>query len=82
VLIARLAAQLRCYQPEPADETWSRLRHLGIRRARLITGQTAQLQQMRDLPGVRVARGARRCPAAIQAGDLARGPDRRPRPCR
>jgi transposase len=24
VLIARLAAQLRCYLPEPADETWSR----------------------------------------------------------
>jgi transposase len=49
VLIARLAAQLRCYLPEPADETWTRLRHLGIRRARLITEQTAQLQQMRDL---------------------------------
>jgi transposase len=49
VLIARLAGQLRCYLPEPADETWARLRHLGIRRARLITEQTAQLQQMRDL---------------------------------
>jgi transposase len=49
VLIARLTAQLRCYLPEPAGETWARLRHLGIRRARLIAGQTAQLQQMRDL---------------------------------
>jgi transposase len=29
VLIARLAAQLDCYPPERADETWARLRHLG-----------------------------------------------------
>jgi transposase len=57
VLIARLVGQLRCYLPEPADETWSRLRHLGIRRARLVAEHTAQVQQMRDLlecawPGV------------------------------
>jgi transposase len=26
VLIARLTAQLRCYEPEPVDETWARLR--------------------------------------------------------
>jgi transposase len=49
VLIARLTAQLRCYLPGPADETWGRLRHLGIRRARLVAGQVAQVQQMRDL---------------------------------
>jgi hypothetical protein len=24
--------QLRCYLPEPVDETWGRLRHLGARR--------------------------------------------------
>src|SRR6202007_2858099 len=35
--------------PEPADETWARLRHLGVRRARLIAEHTAQVQQMRDL---------------------------------
>ena len=29
VLIARLTAQLRCYLPEPVDETWGRLRRLG-----------------------------------------------------
>jgi transposase len=57
VLIARLAAQLRCYLPEPADETWGRLRHLGIRRARLVADSVSQVQQMRDLlecvwPGV------------------------------
>ena len=32
VLIARLAAQLRCYEPERTDEVWARLRHLGARR--------------------------------------------------
>jgi transposase len=31
VLIARLTSQLRCYVPEPVDETWARLRHLGTR---------------------------------------------------
>jgi transposase len=49
VLIARLAAQLRCYLPEPVDAAWGRLRHLGVRRARLVTEQVAQVQQMRDL---------------------------------
>jgi transposase len=32
VLIARLTAQLRCYVPEPVDERWGRLRHLGARK--------------------------------------------------
>jgi len=49
VLIARLTAQLRCYVPEPADETWARLRHLGIRREQLLTEAGGQVQQMRDL---------------------------------
>lgn len=49
VLIARLTAQLRCYVPEPADETWARLRHLGIRREQLLTEVGSQVQQMRDL---------------------------------
>ena len=39
VLIARLTAQLRCYLPEPVDETWGRLRHLGSRREQLISRQ-------------------------------------------
>jgi transposase len=30
-------AQLHCYAPERADETWARLRHLGARRERLVT---------------------------------------------
>jgi hypothetical protein len=37
VLIARLTAQLRCCAPEPVDETWGRLRHLGARREQLLT---------------------------------------------
>ena len=49
VLIARLTAQLRCYLPEPVDETWGRLRHLGIRREQLVAEQVAQIQQLRDL---------------------------------
>lgn len=49
VLIARLTAQLRCYVPEPVQETWGRLRHLGARRERLIVEASAQVQQIRDL---------------------------------
>jgi transposase len=47
VLIARLTAQLRCYVPEPVDETWGRLWHLGTRREQLITEAGSQVQQMR-----------------------------------
>ena len=49
VLIARLTAQLICYVPEPVDETWGRLRHLGARREELIGATVAQIQQVRDL---------------------------------
>lgn len=57
MLIARLVAQLHCYVPERADETWARLRQLGARRARLVTEATACVAQLRDLlecawPGV------------------------------
>src|SRR5258706_14006295 len=49
VIIARLTAQLRCYVPEPIDETWGRLRHLGARRAQLLVESGSQVQQMRAL---------------------------------
>jgi hypothetical protein len=49
VLIARLTAQLRCYAPEPVDQTWGRLRHLGARREELVVANVAQVQQVRDL---------------------------------
>jgi transposase len=57
VLIARLVAQLHCYVPERADETWAQLRQLGARRERLVTEATACVAQLRDLlecvwPGV------------------------------
>jgi transposase len=49
VIIARLAAQLRCYVPEPVDERWGRLRHLGARRVQLLAEAGSQVQQMRAL---------------------------------
>jgi len=49
VLIARLTAQLRCYLPEPVDETWGRLRHLGTRREQLLDTHVSCVQQIRDL---------------------------------
>jgi transposase len=49
VIIARLAAQLRCYVPEPVDQTWGRLRHLGARREQLLVEAGSQVQQMRAL---------------------------------
>jgi transposase len=49
VLIARLTAQLRCYVPEPVEETWGRLRHLGARREQLIIEAVSEIQQIRDL---------------------------------
>ena len=49
ILIARLTAQLRCYVPEPVEETWGRLRHLGARRERLIVEAGAEVRQIRDL---------------------------------
>ena len=49
VLIARLTGQLRCYVPEPVDETWGRLRHLGARREQLIVEAVGHIQQIRAL---------------------------------
>jgi transposase len=49
VVIARLVTELRCYLPERADPTWARLRHLGARRAGLVTAAGAARQQVRDL---------------------------------
>jgi transposase len=49
VIIARLVTELRCYLPERPDPTWARLRHLGARRAWLVTAGGAARQQVRDL---------------------------------
>ena len=48
VMIARLAVELHCYIPEELDETWAHLRHLGRRRAQLITSATASAQRIQD----------------------------------
>lgn len=63
IIIARLAAGLRCYVPERTEQAWARLRHLGARRARLTTEATAGVQQLRDIlecvwPGALAASGA------------------------
>ena len=52
VLIARLATELHCYIPEELDEAWAHLRHLGRRRAQLITAATASAQRIRDFLSV------------------------------
>jgi transposase len=52
VMIARLAVELHCYVPEELDETWADLRHLGRRRAQLITQQTASMHRVRDFLSV------------------------------
>jgi transposase len=49
VLIGKLIARLEGYLPERADENWARLRHLGARRARLVTETVACAQQVSDL---------------------------------
>jgi transposase len=49
VIIARLVTELRCYLPERAEPAWARLRHLGARRAGLVTVVGAARQQVRDL---------------------------------
>jgi transposase len=49
VLIARLAAQLRCYLPEQIEPEWALLRHLGRRRARLLATASGCVLQVRDL---------------------------------
>jgi len=51
VLIGKLIARLDCYLPERADADWARLRHLGARRARLVTEATRCRQQIADLLG-------------------------------
>jgi transposase len=51
VLIGRLVVRLECYLPERADADWARLRHLGARRARLVTESTSCRQQIVDLLG-------------------------------
>jgi transposase len=50
--IARLAIELHCYPREELDEAWAELRHLGRRRAQLITAATASVQRVRDLLSV------------------------------
>ena len=76
VLIARLTAQLRCYVPEPVDETWGRLRHLGARREQLIVDDGRPDPADPRPARVRVAGRAGDRPAAVPVQDLGRGDER------
>lgn len=49
VLIARLTLGLHCYRPESIEAEWAMLRHLGARRAGLITEAISCRQQLLDL---------------------------------
>ena len=73
VLIARLTAQLRCYVPEPVDETWGRLRHLGARREQLIVEAGAPGPADAGPARVRLAGRAGDRAAAVPVQDLGRG---------
>jgi transposase len=52
VLIARLARELHCYEPELLEGGWAELRDEGRRRAQLITNATAAEQLLRDKLGL------------------------------
>ena len=52
VMIARLAVELHCYIPEELDEAWAHLRHLGRRRAQLVTAATASAHRIQDFLSV------------------------------
>ncbi len=73
VMIARLAVELHCYVPEELDETWAHLRHLGRRRAQLITAATASAQRIQDFLSVAWYGRARDLRPAAGIGDLADG---------
>ena len=59
VMIAWLAVELHRYTPEELDETWAHLRHLGRRRAQLITQATASAQRIQGLLSGGLAGGDR-----------------------
>jgi transposase len=52
VLIAGLARELHCYEPERLAGAWAELREEGRRRAQLITSATAARQLIRDRLGL------------------------------
>jgi len=72
VLIARLAGELRCYEPEGADAVWARLRHLGACRRQFDHGRDGCGEPDPGSARVRLARGAGRVTQPVPVGDLVR----------
>src|SRR5258708_17535843 len=66
-MIARLAGELHCYIPEELDETWAQLRHLGRRRAQLITSATASVQRVADFLSVAWPVVTERCARPLES---------------
>jgi hypothetical protein len=54
----------------------ARLRHLGARRLQLTADATGQVNQVRDLPGMRLADGPDRVRQPIPVVDVVRGAGR------
>jgi transposase len=82
VLIARLTAQLRCYVPEPVDETWGRLRHLGARREQVIIDDGQSGPADAGAAGVCLAGEPGHRQAPVPVLDLAGGAERHSGPRR
>ena len=76
VLIARLTAQLRCYEPEPVDETWGRLAASRYAPRTVGRGDGQPGPADAGVAGVCLAGRVGDCPAAVQVPDLGRGADR------
>jgi Transposase len=66
VLIARLASELRCYEPERASSVWARLRHLGARRSQVTTEATAAVITPPSSPHL-LERGVQGFPQSVRA---------------
>ncbi|HEV2253403.1 MAG TPA: transposase, partial [Streptosporangiaceae bacterium] len=66
VLIARLACELHCYIPEELEEARAQLRHLGRRRAQLVTAATASVQRVRDFLSVAWPVAAEACAHPVE----------------
>jgi len=66
VMIAGLACELYCYLPGELDEAWAQRRHLGQRRAQLITAAAAPVPRVRDFRPVAWPVAAQACAHPVE----------------